>query len=142
MSYVSSLNNMTQDSNFWIWLDDKVLLAVHDEQLAEHGGIVGVRDMGLFESALSRPRNLAVYAMPDAAEIAAAYAYGIACNHPFLDGNKRTAFVAMELFLVLNGHELLANDVECVMTMLAVASGEIEEGEFAEWIRQHSSERK
>ena len=132
---------MTQDQNFWIWLDNKVLLAVHDEQLAEHGGISGVRDMGLFESAISRPQNLAVYAKPDAAEIAAAYGYGIARNHPFLDGNKRTAFVAMELFLVLNGYDLLASDVECVMTMLAVAAGDMEEADFAQWIREHSAAR-
>jgi death on curing protein len=132
---------MAQDSSFWVWLDSQVLLAVHDEQLAEHGGIAGVRDMGLFDSALSRPQNLAVYGTPDAAEVAAAYAYGIARNHPFLDGNKRTAFVAMELFLVLNGYELLANDVECVMTMLAVASDEIAEAELAEWIRAHSAAR-
>ncbi len=132
---------MAQDSSFWVWLDSQVLLAVHDEQLAEHGGIAGVRDMGLFDSALSRPQNLAVYTTPDAAEIAAAYAFDIARNYPFLDGNKRTAFVAMELFLVLNGYDLLANDVDCVMTMLAVASGEIAEAELAEWICAHSAAR-
>lgn len=132
---------MTRNTSVWVWLDNHVLLAVHDEQLAEHGGITGVRDIWLFDSALSRPQNLAAYTTPDVAEIAAAYAFGIARNHPFLDGNKRTAFVAMELFLVLNGYELLANDVECVMFMLAVASGEIEEPELAEWIRVHSEKR-
>jgi death on curing protein len=123
----------------WVWLDPQVLLAVHDEQLTEHGGISGVRDLGLFESALSRPQHLAVYDTPDHAALAAAYGYGIARNHPFLDGNKRTAFVAMELFLVLNGYVLNASDVECVMVMLAVAAGDMDEVVFAEWICQHAT---
>lgn len=132
---------MTTNQPDWVWLEAQVLLAVHDAQLAEHGGISGVRDMGLFESALSRPQHLASYQAPDAAALAAAYGYGIARNHPFLDGNKRTAFVAVELFLLLNDYELLATDVDCVMTMLAVAAGEIEEAEFAAWIRVHSAAR-
>lgn len=125
----------------WVWLDAQVLLAVHDAQLAEHGGISGVRDIGLFESAVSRPQHMASYDVPDAAALAAAYGYGIARNHPFLDGNKRTAFVAMELFLMLNGHVLNANDVDCVMTMLAVAAGDIDEAAFADWIRKHIAPR-
>ncbi|HSW17576.1 MAG TPA: type II toxin-antitoxin system death-on-curing family toxin [Ramlibacter sp.] len=119
----------------WIWLRQDVVLAVHDEQLAEHGGGVGVRDASLFESALARPVNLAAYGSPDAADLAAAYAYGISRNHPFIDGNKRCAFVALELFLNLNGFELGHDDVACVMTMLAVATGDMTEPELAEWVR-------
>jgi death-on-curing protein len=125
----------------WVWLDHAVMLAVHDEQLAEHGGGAGVRDMGMFESAMGRPRHLAVYDKPDVAELAAAYGFGIARNHPFVDGNKRTAFVAVELFLVLNGIELEAGDADCVLTMLAVAAGEMTESDFAAWIRSHSAAR-
>lgn len=125
----------------WIWLDNAVLMAVHDEQLAEHGGIAGVRDEGMFLSAMSRAQNLAAYGEPDFAELAAAYGVGIAKNHPFLDGNKRTAFVAVELFLMLNGYSLKATDVECIITMLAVAAGDIDESGFAAWIRQNSVQR-
>ena len=126
----------------WIWLDPKVLLAVHEEQLAEHSGAAGTRDLGLFESALARPRNLAHYGDPDAADLAAAYGYGLARNHPFIDGNKRTAFVAVELFLALNGLDLLADDVACVLTMLAVASGTLDEAGFATWLRTHIQPRR
>jgi len=123
----------------WVWLDAAVLDAVHDEQLAEHGGARGVRDRGLFESALSRPRQQAAYGEPDAAALAAAYGYGLARNHPFVDGNKRTAFVAVELFLALNGFELRAGDADCVMTMLSLAGGTLSEEDFAAWVRQHST---
>ena len=122
----------------WNWIDPAVLLAVHDEQLAEHGGAAGTRDAGLFESALARPRNLSLYGQPDAADLAAAYGYGIARNHPFIDGNKRTAFVAVEVFLTLNGHELTASDSESVLTMLAVAAGTMDEAAFAQWLRLHT----
>jgi death-on-curing protein len=125
----------------WVWLDSKVLLAVHEEQLAEHGGAPGTRDLGLFESALARPRNLALYGQPDIADLAAAYGCGIARNHPFIDGNKRTAFVAVELFLLLNEQELVANDANCVLTMLAVAAGSLDEAAFATWLRAHSRPR-
>lgn len=125
----------------WVWIDSSVLLAVHDEQLAEHGGAAGTRDVGLFESAVARPQQLAHYGEPNAAELAAAYAYGIARNHPFVDGNKRTAFVAAELFLALNGLELIAKDADCVVTMLAVASGQMDEATFANWLREHSRPR-
>jgi death on curing protein len=125
----------------WIWLSSDVLLAVHDEQLAEHGGAAGVRDRGLFDSAMARAQNLAHYGEPDFAELAAAYGFGLARNHPFIDGNKRTAFVAVELFLVCNGHALRASDPECVLTMLAVAAGELDETQFAAWIRQHAVPR-
>jgi death-on-curing protein len=127
----------------WVWLQSEVLLAVHEAQLAEHGGAAGARDHGLFESALSRQKNLAGYGLPggkvpDAADLAAAYGYGISRNHPFIDGNKRTGFVATELFLALNGWALHASDADCVLTMLAVAAGDITEAAFADWLRQHA----
>jgi death-on-curing protein len=121
----------------WVWLDAAVMRAVHEEQLAEHGGASGVRDEGLFESAMNRPLNLLTYGEPDVAALAAAYGFGLARNHPFIDGNKRTAFVAVELFLVLNGWDLLADDAQCVLQMLALAAGELSEDEFADWLRQH-----
>lgn len=125
----------------WRWVAAEVLLAVHEEQLAEHGGAAGVRDLGLFESALARPQNQAAYGNPDAADLAAAYGVGLAKNHPFIDGNKRTAFVAVELFLALNGHDLVADDADCVLTMLAVAAGSLDEPGFAAWLRTHSRPR-
>ncbi|WP_298291963.1 type II toxin-antitoxin system death-on-curing family toxin [Thiomonas sp.] len=125
----------------WVWLDPAVLNAVHEEQLAEHGGASDTRDAGAFESALARPQNLAAYGQPDAAALAAAYGWGLARDHPFVDGNKRTAFVATELFLALNGLELTADDAACVLTMLAVAAGEMGEDEFAAWIRAHLAPR-
>lgn len=123
----------------WRWIDAHVVLAIHDEQLAEHGGAPGVRDIGLLESALARPQHLATYADEfDIAALAAAYGYGLVRNHPFVDGNKRTSLVVMELFLVLNGHHLLAENAECVATMLGLAEGRISEADFAEWIRAHT----
>ncbi len=119
----------------WVWIDPAVVLAVHEEQLSEHGGAAGVRDAGLLESALARPRNLAHDGEPDLCELAAAYAFGLARNHPFIDGNKRSAFVATELFLVLNGWQLVASDADCVLVMLSLASGEIDEPTFAAWLR-------
>jgi death-on-curing protein len=125
----------------WVWLSRDVILAIHDEQLAEHGGAAGVRDMGGLESALGRPLNKAAYEEPDAASLAAAYAFGIAKNHPFVDGNKRTAFVAAELFLALSGIELTAGDVAAVTTMLDLAAGDIGEDEFAVWIKANIAPR-
>ncbi len=122
----------------WIWIDPSVILAVHDEQIAEHGGSAGTRDGGLLESALARPLNLAAYGKPDHADLAACYGVGIAKNHPFVDGNKRTAFVAVELFLTLNGWALGASDADAVIAMLAVAADKIDETGFAEWIRRHA----
>ena len=119
----------------WIWIDPAVVLAVHEEQLAEHGGAAGVRDVGLLESALARPRNLAHYGEPDVCELAAAYAFGLARNHPFIDGNKRSAFVATELFLLLNGWRLTASDADCVLVMLNLAAGDLDEAPFADWLR-------
>ena len=123
----------------WVWIDKQVMLAVHEEQLAEHGGAAGIRDEGLLDSALARPVNLAAYAKPAIADLAASYAVAIAKNHPFIDGNKRTAFVAMELFLMLNGVELKADDASAVMMTLAVAAGEIDEAALADWINAHSN---
>jgi death on curing protein len=122
----------------WVWLADEVVLAIHEAQLAEHGGNVGIRDEGLLSSALARPLNVASYGdKADAASLAAAYAFGIARNHPFLDGNKRTAFVVMELFLNLNGWILNADDAACISTMLALASGNLGEKALADWLREH-----
>ena len=128
---------MTAPSKSWVWIASSVLYAVHDEQLAEHGGLVGLRDANALESAIARAQQLAHYGSPDVAELAAAYGFGIARNHPFSDGNKRTAFVAVELFLALNGHELTADDADCILTMLRLAAGDTEEAAFAQWIREH-----
>jgi death-on-curing protein len=122
----------------WVWVAESVALAIHDAQLAEHGGIGGIRDEGLLASALARPHNLDAYGdAPDVSALAAAYAFGIARNHPFLDGNKRTAFVVMELFLNLNGWLLEANDADCISTMLALAAGDLSENNLAIWLRRH-----
>ncbi|MGL5116584.1 MAG: type II toxin-antitoxin system death-on-curing family toxin [Beijerinckiaceae bacterium] len=118
------------------WLDREIILAIHEEQLAQHGGGVGIRDEGLIDSALARPRNLAAYESDaDIALLAASIAFGIAKNHPLIDGNKRTAYVAMELFLIDHGVLLTAEDGDAVLTFLALASGEIGEAELARWIR-------
>lgn len=122
----------------WTWIEESVVWAVHEAQLAEHGGSAGVRDAGLLASALARPLNLVAYGAPDAAALAAAYGFGIARNHPFIDGNKRTAFVCVELFLVLNNYILQADDANCVSTMLALAAGELPEADFASWLRTNT----
>ena len=119
----------------WVWVTVEVAVVAHSEQLAEHGGSDGLRDAGALESAMARPRNLAAYKDPDAAQLAAAYAFGIARNHPFTDGNKRTAAVVSETFLGLNGHSLLASDAEVVVAFLALAAGELTEDEMADWFR-------
>jgi len=129
-------------SHKWRWLDKAALLLLHDEGLAEHGGASGIRDEGLFESALARPLNLAAYDNPDFAALAAAYGMGLAKNHPFVDGNKRVAFIAVALFLALNGYRLIASQIDATQTMLAVAAGELNEAGFATWIRQNSKKRK
>ena len=125
----------------WRWIDRAVLIAIHDMQLAEHGGGAGLRDGNLLESALAKPENLAAYGDPDAAALAAAYGYGISRNHAFIDGNKRTALVAAELFLQLNGWRLDVADADCVLTMLAVATGDITEDAFADWLRLHAHKK-
>ena len=122
----------------WRWVSEDVVLAIHDEQLAEHGGMTGLRDESLLLSALARPQNLAAYATPDIADLAASYAVGIARNHAFIDGNKRTALVvAAGVFLPLNGYKLTASDGEMVRTMLAVADGTMSEPELAIWFRTY-----
>lgn len=122
----------------WVWIAESVVLAIHEAQLAEHGGMAGVRDENLLASALARPHNLDAYGdKPDIAAIAAAYAFGIARNHPFFDGNKRTAFVLMELFLNLKDWILEASDADCITTMLALAAGDLSEENLAAWLRQH-----
>lgn len=118
-----------------VWVEESVVLALHEEHLEEHGGALGIRDRGLLESALFRPQNLVGYGNPDLAALAAAYGFGLAKNHPFMDGNKRTAFTVTELFLALNGYELMADDTACVMTMLKLAEGSLTEAAFADWIR-------
>lgn len=127
------------DLNGWCWLDSATMVAVHEEQLAEHGGAAGIRDQGLFDSAMAPPVNLVHYASaespPDAAQLAASYGFGLARNHPFMDGNKRTAFVAIELFLQLNGYVLMASDHDCVSTVLHLAAGELSEEDLATWLR-------
>ncbi|HLX83861.1 MAG TPA: type II toxin-antitoxin system death-on-curing family toxin [Terriglobales bacterium] len=124
----------------WEWVLGSVVLAIHEAQLAEHGGGSGLRDEGSLDSALARPQNRAAYGdKPDAAALAAAYAFGLARNHPFTDGNKRTAFVVMELFLNLNGWELEADDADCIATTIGLAAGSVTEDELAGWIRERVS---
>jgi death-on-curing protein len=120
------------------WLLGSVIEAMHDEQIAEHGGASGLRDTGLLESALARPLNLWAYAEPNVFELAAAYAFGIAKNHPFVDGNKRTAFLAAYLFLRLNGWRLTASQDEAVRVVLLLAAGDIGETEFAKWLESNT----
>ena len=125
----------------WRWIDKRALLLLHDESLAEHGGAAGLRDEGLLESALARPQHRATYGNPDLAELAAACGVGFGKNHPFIDGNKRVAFLAVGVFLALNGLRLVATQAEATLTMLGVASGEVEEAAFAAWIRAHTAPR-
>ncbi|HEV2134119.1 MAG TPA: type II toxin-antitoxin system death-on-curing family toxin [Terracidiphilus sp.] len=127
-------------SQRWVWIPIDAVLAIHDEQISEHGGIRGVRDLAVIDSALARPRNLVAYGKPDAAALAAAYAFGLCKNHGFLDGNKRTAYVVAETFLDLNGYAMGASDEEVVSTMLAVASGVMPEAELAKWFRSYVAE--
>ena len=122
-----------------VWLDADVALAIHERQLAEHGGGVGVRDAGLLESALGRPVNRWAYGEDDPAALAAAYAFGVARNHPFIDGNKRTAWVLARLFLRLNGHQLIFDQHDAIRTVLALAAGDLSEDELADWFRTHIS---
>jgi death-on-curing protein len=127
----------------WRWVSEDVVLAIHDEQLAEHGGMAGLRDRSLLLSALARPQHLVAYGSPDIADLAASYAVGIARNHAFIDGNKRTALVvAAGVFLPLNGYKLTASDGETVRAMLAVADGTMSEPELAIWLRVYLRRRK
>ena len=117
------------------WVALSAVLAIHEEQLAEHGGLDGIRDRGLLESALHRLRDLQSYGQPDLADLAAAYAFGIARNHPFLDGNKRTSAVVTRLFLRLNGHDLDASQAERLAIWLALGAGETTEQALGDWMR-------
>lgn len=120
----------------WRWIKESSVLAIHDEQIAEHGGLAGVRDLALLQSELA-PGNLEANSSPDLADFAAAYAVGITLNRAFIDGNKRTAWVVAETFLLKNGYELIANDRDGVMTMLSVADGTMSEPELAIWLRAY-----
>ena len=122
-------------------MDKQALLLLHDESLAEHGGAAGIRDEGLLDSALARPLNVNAYGKPDFTDLAASYAIGLAKNHAFVDGNKRTAFLATGLFLHLNGYRLSVSQADATLTMLAVAAGEMDEAGFAGWLRSHCVKR-
>ena len=121
------------------WIDLEVVLAIHDEQLAEHGGQPGVRDRGLLESAIARPQNQFAYGEQSIARLAASYAFGLSRNHPFLDGSKRTSLVVAELFLDLNSFEFIATDAQCVTTFLQLAAGDLTEDQLSDWISTHSA---
>ena len=119
------------------WLTVTAIHTMHEELIAEHGGSSGVRDQGLLEAALARPQNLLAYGKPTLAEMAASYAFGIACNHPFVDGNKRTALMAAYVFLGLNGQRLVAPEAEAVVMTVELASGACGEAEYSAWLASH-----
>jgi death-on-curing protein len=126
-----------------IWLDRQSVVLLQAESLAQHGGSSGVRDAGLLDSALMRPMNNWNYnSEADLAALAAAYGFGLARNHPFVDGNKRIAFIATALFLRLNGYRLSSNPLDEIQTMLSLAAGELSEEDFAVWIRNHTKSTK
>jgi death-on-curing protein len=124
-----------------IWLLEAVVLAVHDEEIAERGGAEGVRDRGLLSSALARPQNKASYGDPSVFDLAAAYASGIIWNHPFIDGNKRTGFLAAYIFLDRNGWEMVAPEADAVDAVLALARKEMDEAGFVAWLKENSVDR-
>ncbi len=121
------------------WIERPLAIAIHERQLAEHGGASGVRDDGLLDSALARPQQSHAYGdpPPDLADLAASLAFGLARNHPFIDGNKRTAHVCYRVFLALNGADLVASDEDKYIRMLGLAEGSLSEAEFATWLREH-----
>jgi len=121
------------------WIDRRALLLLHGESLVLHGGAPGVRDEGLLDSALARPENLAAYGQPDVFDCAAAYAFGLAKNHPFIDDNKRAGFLGAGLFLRLNGFRLTASQQDATLTMLALAASDITETAYADWLRAHTA---
>lgn len=126
----------------WRWIDRRALELLHDESLATHGGAGGLRDEGLLESALARPLHLAAYGSPEVWDLAAGYGVGLAKNHAFVDGNKRAAFLAVGMFLALNGYRLTAPQADATLTMLAVAAGQMDETTFARWLRQHTAPKR
>ena len=125
----------------WRFIDKRLLMLLHDETLAEHGGSSGLRDEGLLDSALARAPNLALHAKPDTAALAASVAFGLAKNHPFVDGNKRAAFLSIGLFLALNGMRLTASQAEATLAIFGLAAGELDEAGLANWIRSRSAKR-
>ena len=120
-----------------IWVDEAVVLAIHEEQIAEHGGSLGLRDSNLLQSALARPQNLMAYGQPDLADLAASYAFGLAENHAFVDGNKRVSLVVTETFILLNNGSLIADDAACLDIWLRLAAGQIDEAQLAIWLREN-----
>lgn len=127
---------MSENKKKWRWVSSRLVHAVHERQLAEHGGLNGVRDANAVESALARPQNLAAYGQPDLAALAAAYAFGLARNHGFSDGNKRTAWVTARIFIADNDGKLAFDPADAVRTVEAIASGAMGEDELAEWFRK------
>jgi death on curing protein len=121
-----------------VWLDRSDGPAIHEMMLAQHGGPAGIRDEGLLESALSKPKNLFIYKSPTLAELAASYAAGIILNHPFLDGNKRAGFMSAAVFLELNGLVFTASEESVVEKTLALAAGELKEAGYAAWLKANS----
>jgi len=125
----------------WRWIDGRTLILLHDESLAEHGGASGLRDETMLQPALARPLHLVSYGSPEVADLAAAYGIGLAKNHPFVDGNKRAAFLSVGLFLALNGRRLVATQAEATLVMFDVAASAMDESSFASWIRGHMAPR-
>ena len=124
-----------------VWIREDSVRAIHERQLAEHGGFSGVRDEGLLSSALHRPQQLYHCGTPDILALAAAYGFGIARNHPFFDGNKPTAYIAMRLFLTLNGYDITASPEDRYITMIALAAGDLSEEALVTWLKQHNATR-
>ena len=126
-----------------VWIEKKLALTIQDRQLAEHGGSAGVRDENMLESALARPQQLYAYGdpLPDLADLAATLAFGLARNHPFVDGNKRTAYVVCRTFIELNNAELVATAEEKYLTIIALAEGKLPVEDFAQWLREHMTTR-
>ncbi|MFM8900811.1 MAG: type II toxin-antitoxin system death-on-curing family toxin [Burkholderiales bacterium] len=125
----------------WRWIDKRLLLVLHEETLADHGGAVGIRDETLLDSALARPLQLVSYEEADVADLAACYGWGLAHNHAFVDGNKRVAFLSVGLFLALNGYRLTATEAHATVVMVDVAAGRFTQTELAQWIRGHLTSR-
>lgn len=121
------------------WVLREVVLSLHDQLLAEFGGAAGIRDAAMFDSALARPENRFAYEVADLFEIAASYAFGIVKNHPFVDGNKRTGFAVAMTFLEINGHRFTATEADATVVTLALAAGEMSEGDYGAWIRENSA---
>ena len=124
-----------------VWLSEKLLLAIHEDQIITHGGLDGLRDVNLLDASLARPRHLWTYTQADVFELAAAYGYGLTKNHPFVDGNKRTAFMVMYVFLGLNGYFLNAEEKEVVLTMEQLASSILTQNDLAIWLEKNSRPR-